>query len=140
MNKQPRKSRGQRASRTATWPGPSHRRRSPSDPRACAAPHRPSPSGSHRPRAPRLPPARPAPRAQEMQADATRGQVGLLPSPRCATPSMEVCSAGSWESGGTRREARGAGGRRALAKEGPASRTEAGLQGLPSRDLPCGLH
>lgn len=56
---------------------------------------------------------------------------------------MEVCSAGSRESGGeggTRREARGAGGRRARAEERPAAGTEAGLQGLPSRDLPRGVH
>lgn len=53
---------------------------------------------------------------------------------------METCSAGSRESGGTRREARGAGGRGARAEQGPAAGTQAGLQGLPSRDLSCGLH
>lgn len=109
----------------------------------CAAPHRPplrgadpghGRGGSRPPRAPC-----PGPGAREENRRHARASWPLT-LPGRATPSTEVCSAGSRESGATRREARGAGGRGARAEEGPAAGTEAGLRGLPSRDLRCGLH
>lgn len=108
----------------------------------CAAPHRPPlrgadpghGGGSRPPRAPC-----PGPGAREENRRHARASWPLT-LPGRATPSTEVCSAGSRESGATRREARGAGGRGARAEEGPAAGTEAGLRGLPSRDLRCGLH
>lgn len=143
MNKQRRKNRGQPANGTVPGPGPG-----PTSPWAlsfldvrgstpASASGRGSRTwggGSRPPRAPC-----PGPGAREENRRHARASWPLT-LPGRATPSTEVCSAGSRESGATRREARGAGGRGARAEEGPAAGTEAGLRGLPSRDLRCGLH
>lgn len=86
MNKQQRKSRGQRASGTVTWPGQGRRSPSPFYSWTCAVPRGPLPSGSHRTRGSTPTPfAHPAPGAQdqgpEKKAEATRRQIGDLPSP-----------------------------------------------------------
>ena len=81
-------------------------------------------------------PGRGATTAGRRRARATR----RLTSPGCATPSMEVCSAGSRESGGTGLQARGAGAAGLGPRAGRPREQSQGLRGLPSRDLSCGPH
>lgn len=92
-----------------------------------------------------MPSPRPAPRPRPGRGATTAGRrraraTWRLTSPGRATPSTEVCSNGSWESGGTGREARGAAAAGLGPRAGRPRGQSRGLRGLLSRDLSCGLH
>lgn len=114
-------------------------RTGPSDPgplfpslRAVRGPH----PGPGLPRRPPRPAPRPCPGLGVTTAGRRRARASWrLTSPGCARPSMEVCSAGSRESGG-----RGGGPAGLGPRTGRPRGQSRGLRGLPSRDLSCGLH